>query len=127
MIQMSSALEALPGSRAKGLSANVVGRLKRQWQLEHALWSKRRLNRDQWVYLWTDGVYSGLQASSEKLCALVVIGVNERGEKRFLAIEDGARESRQSWREVLLDFKARGLKRAPELALGDLKRWSWRR
>ena len=117
--EMSSAREALAGSQAKGLSANVVGRLKRQWPSEHALWSKRRRDRDQWVSLWADGVYSGLRVSSEKLCALVVIGVDERGEKRFLAIEDGVRESRQSGRAGLLDLKARGLKRAPEWAVGD--------
>ena len=116
---MRVALTALVGSQAKGLSANVVGRLKRQWQSEHAAWSKRRLDRERWVYMWADGIYSGLRASSEKLCALVVIGVNERGEKRFLAIEDGVRESKQSWREVLLDLKARGMSQAPELAVGD--------
>ena len=117
--EMRTALTALVGSQAKGLSANVVGRLKRQWQSEHAAWSKRRLDRERWVYMWADGIYSGLRASSEKLCALVVIGVNERGEKRFLAIEDGVRESKQSWREVLLDLKARGMSQAPELAVGD--------
>ena len=117
--EMRVALTALVGSQAKGLSANVVGRLKRQWQSEHAAWSKRRLDRERWVYMWADGIYSGLRASSEKLCALVVIGVNERGEKRFLAIEDGVRESKQSWREVLLDLKARGMSQAPELAVGD--------
>ncbi|GIX21514.1 MAG: hypothetical protein KatS3mg121_0297 [Gammaproteobacteria bacterium] len=66
-----------------------------------------------------DGVYSGLRAENQKLCALVVIGVNERGEKRFLAIEDGIRESIQSWREVLLDLKRRGLAVPPKLAVGD--------
>ena len=117
--EMSVALEALVGADAKGLSANVVGNLKRRWQSEYVAWSKRWLDRERWVYLWADGIYSGLRASSEKLCALVVIGVNERGEKHFLAIEDGVRESKQSWREVLLDLKARGLTQAPELAVGD--------
>ncbi|APZ43723.1 hypothetical protein BW247_12000 [Acidihalobacter ferrooxydans] len=68
--------------------------------------------------MWTDGVYSGLRAEQAKLCALVVIGVNARGQKRFLAIEDGVRESTQSWREVLLKLKARGMN-VPELAIGD--------
>ena len=62
-----------------------------------------------WVYIWADGVYSGLRAEQTKLCALVVMGVNERGEKHFLAIEDGVRESTQSWREVLLKLKSRGM------------------
>ncbi len=70
------------------------------------------------VYVWADGVYSGQRAEQTKLCALVVIGVNERGEKHFLAIEDGVRESTQSWREVLLKLKSRGLI-PPKLAIGD--------
>ena len=70
------------------------------------------------MYVWADGVYSGLRAEQTKLCALVVISVNERGEKRFLAIEDGVRESTQSWREVLLKLKSRGMN-IPELAIGD--------
>lgn len=74
--------------------------------------------KDQWVYLWADGIYSGLRAEDAKLCALVIIGVNERGQKRFLAIEDGVRESTQSWREVLLSLKARGMN-TPKLAVGD--------
>ena len=68
--------------------------------------------------MWADGAYSGLRAEQAKLCALVVIGVNERGQKRFLAIKDGVRESTQSWREVLLKLKARGMN-VPELAIGD--------
>jgi transposase-like protein len=68
--------------------------------------------------VWADGIYSGLRGEQMKLCALVVIGVNERGEKHFLAIEDGMRESTQSWREVLLRLKARGMN-SPELAIGD--------
>ena len=77
-----------------------------------------RLDKDRWVYVWADGIYSGLRAEQAKLCALVIIGVNERGEKHFLAIEDGVRESTQSWREVLLDLKSRGMNPV-ELAVGD--------
>ncbi|OAN87997.1 transposase [Marinobacter sp. EhC06] len=116
--EMESALEILVGPEAKGLSASTVARLKRQWAQEYDAWRQCRLDRDRWVYLWADGIYSGLRAEDAKLCALVVIGVNNRGEKRFLAIEDGVRESTQSWREVLLDLKARGLN-APSLAIGD--------
>jgi hypothetical protein len=68
--------------------------------------------------VWTDGIYRRLRAERQRLCTLVVVGVNARGEKHFLAIEDGIRESTQSWREVLLDLKARGLN-ASELAVGD--------
>ena len=70
------------------------------------------------MYVWADGIYSGLRAEQAKLCALVIMGVNERGEKHFLAIEDGVRESTQSWREVLLNLKSRGMN-SPELAVGD--------
>jgi transposase-like protein len=117
--QMQEALEVLVGSEAKGLSASVISRLKREWEAEYTDWCRRDMSRDRWVYLWADGIYSGLRAEGQRLCALVIIGVNERGEKHFLAIEDGVRESTQSWREVLLDLKQRGLETPPELAVGD--------
>lgn len=117
--QMAEALEVLVGPEAKGLSASVVSRLKATWYGEYEAWCQADLSRDRWVYLWVDGIYSGLRAEGQKLCALVVIGVNERGKKRFLAIEDGVRESTQSWREVLLSLKGRGLEIPPEVAVGD--------
>jgi len=116
--EMGAALEVLVGPKAKGLSASTVSRLKQAWGQEYRHWSDKRLELDQWVYVWADGVYSGLRAEREKLCALVIIGVNARGEKHFLAIEDGVRESTQSWREVLLKLKSRGMN-APKLAIGD--------
>lgn len=117
--EMAEALSVLVGDEAKGLSAAVVSRLKLKWQAEHKRWCERRLDTERWVYLWVDGIYSSLRGEKEKLCVLVVMGVNERGQKRFLAIEDGVRESTQSWREVLLGLKARGLEIPPELAVGD--------
>jgi transposase-like protein len=117
--EMAEALGALVGESARGLSANVVSRLKREWEAEHREWSKRDLSGDRWVYLWADGIYSGLRGTSARLCVLVVIGANERGEKHLLAVEDGVRESTQSWRELLLDLKRRGLAAAPKLAVGD--------
>ncbi|MGH8307180.1 MAG: IS256 family transposase [Gammaproteobacteria bacterium] len=117
--QMQEALRVLVGPQAKGLSAPVVSRLKTAWSAEYQTWCACRLDRDRWVYVWADGIYSGLRAESQRLCVLVVIGVNERGEKHFLAIEDGMRESTQSWREVLVKLKDRGLKLAPKLAVGD--------
>jgi len=116
--EMASALELLVGPEARGLSASTVSRLKQTWGEEYHAWRQRRLDRDRWVYVWADGIYSGLRAENTKLCALVIVGVNERGEKHFLAIEDGVRESTQSWREVLLSLKARGMN-APKLAVGD--------
>lgn len=116
--EMQTALEALVGPEAKGLSASTVARLKQTWREEYEAWRQRRLDDDHWVYIWVDGIYSGLRAEHHRLCALVVIGVNARGEKHFLAMEDGLRESTQSWREVLLNLKARGMN-APELSIGD--------
>ena len=116
--EMGEALRVLVGPEAEGLSASTVSRLKQAWAQEYQTWSTARLDRDRWIYVWVDGVYSGLRAEQTKLCALVVIGVNERGEKHFLSIEDGVRESTQSWREVLLKLKSRGMN-APQLAIGD--------
>jgi transposase-like protein len=116
--EMQTALEALVGFEAKGLSASTVARLKQTWREEYEIWRQRRIDDEQWVYIWVDGIYSGLRAEHQRLCALVVIGVNAQGEKQFLAIEDGMRESTQSWREVLLNLKARGLN-APAVAIGD--------
>ena len=116
--EMGEALKVLVGPEAQGLSASTVSRLKQVWAQEYRDWRDDRLEKDRWVYLWADGIYSGLRAEQTKLCALVIIGVNERGEKHFLAIEDGVRESTQSWREVLLKLKSRGMN-APDLAVGD--------
>src|SRR5512134_2575480 len=108
---MREALAALVGPEAAGL--------KGRWMEEYRLWRRSKLGSDRWVYLWVDGIYSGLRAEDGRLCALVVIGVNERGQKKFLAIEDGVRESKQSWRELLLGLKGRGLAIPPKLAVGD--------
>lgn len=116
--EMQSALEVLVGPEAKGLSASTVSRLKQTWAGEYEAWCKAPLDKDQWVYLWVDGIHSGLRSDDSKLCALTVIGVNELGKKQILAIEDGTRESTQSWREVLLNLKARGMN-SPKLAIGD--------
>jgi transposase-like protein len=116
---MQEALAALLGPEAAGLSASAVARLKGCWTEEYRLWRRSKLDQDRWVYLWVDGIYSGLRAEDQRLCALVVVGVNERGQKKLLAIEDGVRESKQSWREVLLELKGRGLTIPPRLAVGD--------
>jgi transposase-like protein len=116
--EMQPALEALVGPEAKGLSASTVARLKQIWRKEYDMWRQRRLDTDQWVFIWVDGIYSGVRAEQQRLCALVMIGMNVSGEKHLLAMEDGIRESTQSWREVLLHLKARGLN-VPALAIGD--------
>jgi putative transposase len=116
--EMDAALKALLGPDATGFSAKTISRLKGQWAAEYEDWRRADLSRDDWVYIWADGIYSGLRGADDRLCVLVVIGVNARGQKHFLAIEDGVRESTQSWREVLLALKHRGLS-APKLATGD--------
>ena len=116
--EMGAALKVLVGNDAEGLSASTISRLKKEWGKQYDEWCSASLSKDQWVYIWADGIYSGLRAEKEKLCALVIIGVNERGQKQFLAIEDGIRESTQSWREVLLQLKGRGMN-SPQLAVGD--------
>ena len=115
---MGEALKVLVGHDAQGLSASTVSRLKSEWANEYQHWRESPLGADQCAYIWADGIYSGLRSEKDKLCALVIIGVNERGQKRFLAIEDGVRESTQSWREVLLKLKSRGMN-VPQLAIGD--------
>lgn len=113
------ALTALLGARAKGLSAGTISRLKAQWTEEHARWSQRSLQTRRYVYLWADGVYFNIRADEAKQCILVIVGVDEQGHKEFLAIEDGYRESEQSWLELLTGLKARGLQHGPKLAVGD--------
>jgi putative transposase len=103
--EMGAALKVLLGPDATGLSANTVSRLKRDWAKEYAGWRDAAFDDEPIVYIWADGVHSGLRGENDKLCALVIIGVTARGKKRFLAIEDGVRESTQSWREVLLSLK----------------------
>ena len=116
--EMGEALKVLVGPEASGFSASTVSRLKKVWAEEYASFCEKPLDEERWVYIWADGIHSGLRGAGEKLCALVVIGTNERGEKHFLAIEDGVRESTQSWREVLLKLKSRGMN-TPELGIGD--------
>ena len=113
------ALAALLGPDAKGLSAKTVTRLKADWWSEYEAWEKRDLGNRRFLYIWADGVYFKPRMSEEKQCVLVIIGVDEYGRKELLAMTDGFRESTQSWREVLLDLKRRGLTQDPKLAIGD--------
>ena len=116
---MAAAVSALVGPQAANLSAPVVARLKKVWSDEYEVFRKRRWDQTRIVYLWADGVYTGLRAEQQKLCALVVIGADAQGRKHLLALEDGVRESTQSWREVLRRLKKQGLMRPPLLATGD--------
>jgi putative transposase len=114
----SEALAALLGQDAKGLSAGTISRLKQVWNQEYDTWRQRDLNKQRYVYLWADGIYFNIRGDDAKQCILVVVGVTEQGNKEFLAIEDGYRESEQSWTEVLLGLKSRGMN-SPKLAVGD--------
>ena len=113
------ALAALLGKNAPGLSVSTVSRLKGVWSEEFESWQKRDLSGKHYVYLWVDGVYFNVCLEQSKHCVLVVIGATEDGRKELVAIADGYRESEQSWKEVLLDLKTRGLSVDPKLAVGD--------
>lgn len=115
----SEALKSLLGENAKGLSAGTISRLKQHWQEEHKSWSQRNLGLKKYVYIWADGVYFNIRSEEAKQCILVVIGVNEHGKKELIAIEEGYRESTQSWTELLEDIHHRGITIAPKLAIGD--------
>lgn len=117
--EFQEALQALLGSESKGLSASTISRCKRIWEEEHKTWSRRRLANKRYVYIWADGVYFNVRSDDARQCILVIIGVTEHGRKEFIAIEDGYRESEQSWSELLLRIKAQGLIHAPQLAVGD--------
>ena len=116
--EMSAALAALLGEQARGLSAGTVSRLKQAWEQAYQAWCARELRGRRYVYVWVDGIYFNVRGEDARQCLLVVIGVDELGRKELLAVEDGYRESKQSWREVLLDLKARGFT-PPSLATGD--------
>jgi putative transposase len=118
--QFDEALAALLGPKAPGLSAATVRRLTEAWQEEHERWRKRDLSARRYVYLWADGVHFTPRLEHERQCLLVLIGADASGRKELLAIEDGFRESAQSWRELLLRLRdENGLKLDPELATGD--------
>jgi len=116
---MQEALSVLLGDEAKGLSPAVVSRLKAQWADDYQAWNQRDLSQERYVYVWADGIYSTLRGEDDRLCLLVLIGVNEQGDKRLLALSDGYRESKASWLSVVQDLQARGLQDAPKLAIGD--------
>jgi transposase-like protein len=118
----SEALQALVGEQAKGLSPNVIVRLKEQWSAEYDEWSRRDLSGKQYVYIWADGIYANVRledTENQKQCLLVVMGVTADGHKELLAVTDGYRESEQSWHELLIGLKQRGLELAPKVAVGD--------
>ncbi|MGF1804232.1 IS256 family transposase [Aliivibrio sifiae] len=115
---MQPALVSLLGDDAKGLSANTVSRLKSSWEEEYKHWSTRPLDKRRYVYIWADGIYSKVRMD-DKLCLLVIMGVDDTGRKELLAVVDGVRESEMSWTEVLNQLQSQGLTLPPKLAIGD--------
>ncbi len=115
----SEALSALLGTDACGLSSSTVSRLKESWTREYEAWQERDLSPRRYVYLWVDGVYPQARMEDPNPCLLVVIGADKSGRKELVGVWDGCRESEQSWKELLLDLKRRGLGDPPKIAVGD--------
>jgi putative transposase len=113
------ALLALLGKEAGGFSASTIGRLKEVWSEEHTRWSKRNLSAKRYVYFWVDGIHVQARLEDVAQCLLVIIGATPEGKKELVGLIDGVRESAQSWKELLLDLKRRGLSMPPELAVAD--------
>lgn len=115
----SQVMPVLLGKDAVGFSSDTVLRLRHQWKDELNQWDKRRLDSKNYVYMWADGIYFQARMKDDKQCMLVIIGATPEGKKELVGFLDGYRESTQSWRELLLDLKARGLSISPKLAIGD--------
>jgi len=113
------ALTALLGKDAPNLSPAVVSRLTAEWQGEYERWQKRDLSARRYVYVWADGVFLQARMEDHGECMLVLIGATPEGKKELIGFQVGVRESAQSWRELLIDVKQRGLQIAPEIAVGD--------
>jgi putative transposase len=107
------------GHDGSGLSPTNVVRMKELWQGEYENFCRRSLEGKRYVYLWADGIYFNIRLTDERPCVLVLMGALEDGTKELIAMIDGQRESEQSWLELLLDAKSRGLTESPMLATGD--------
>jgi putative transposase len=113
------ALAALVGKGAPGLSPSTISRLKEVWTAEHAHWQKRDLSAKRYVYCWADGIHLEARLEEQAQCILVIIGATPEGKKELVGFTDGMRESSQSWRDLLVDLKRRGLTTAPQIAVAD--------
>ena len=113
------ALAALLGKAAPNLSPAVISRLTAEWQADYDAWQNRDLSARRYVYVWADGVYLQARMEPAAECMLVLIGATPEGKKELVGFQTGVRESAQSWRELLIDIKQRGLEIAPDLAVGD--------
>ena len=113
------ALSTLLGNDAPNLSPSVIAGLKADWQAEYDRWQRRDLSARRYVYVWADGVYLQARMEDHSECILVLFGATPEGRKELIGFQVGVRESAQSWRELLIDLRQRGLQIAPELAVGD--------
>ena len=116
---LQEVLAALLGKDAPNLSPAVIARLKGELEDEYQRWQKRDLSARRYVYVWADGVYLQARMEPQAECMLVLIGATPEGKKELIGFQTGMRESTQSWKELLVDLKARGLSIAPEVAVGD--------
>lgn len=114
-----AALSALLGKDAPNLSPSVISRLTAEWQSDYERWQSRDLPARRYVYVWADGVYLQARMEDHSECMLVLIGATPEGKKELIGFQVGVRESAQSWRELLIDLRKRGLRIAPEIAVGD--------
>ncbi|MGO9607186.1 MAG: IS256 family transposase [Candidatus Binataceae bacterium] len=111
-------LEGLLGEEAAGLSPTNIARLTACWEKEYTAFGQRDLSGREYVYVWVDGVHFNIRLEDDRLCALVMIGARPNGQKELLAVEDGYRESAESWKTLLRELKRRGMA-APVMAVGD--------
>jgi len=114
-----TALSAIIGEGAKGFSSSTIVRLKQIWEQDYQQWTKRDLSEKVYVYFWVDGIHFNVRLDDDKNCILVVMGADEQGNKELLALSDGHRESKLSWKELLLDIRNRGFSMDPKLVIGD--------
>jgi transposase-like protein len=122
---MENAVRGLFGDAAKGISASSVSRMKKAWTTAYQEWHKRRFDGKKYCYVWVDGIYFNVQGSEDRLCSLVMIGVNENGEKELIMVEEGYRESSEIWALLLRQMKENGLK-SPKLFIGDGSLGFWK-
>jgi transposase-like protein len=114
------------GHDGSGLSPTTIVRMKELWQGEYENFSRRSLEGKRYVYVWADGIYFNVRLTDDRPCVLVLMGATEDGTKELIALVDGQRESEQSWLELLLDVKSRGMTDAPMLATGDGAMGFWK-
>ncbi|KAA5609572.1 IS256 family transposase [Rhodovastum atsumiense] len=126
MGDFQEALKALLGPEAPNLSPSVIGRLRDEWQADYTRWQRRDLSARHYVYFWADGVYLQARMEPQAECMLVLIGATPEGKKELVGFQVGMRESAQSWHELLVDLKARGLAVAPRVATGDGSLGFWK-